>query len=68
MPPGVKLVRWEPLPAPVQVNRWMTVTNTQGFIESTVRQLGARLGVTTGAREIGVVPSWSPVWKPWASP
>jgi hypothetical protein len=43
MPPGVKLVHWEPLPAPVQVNRWMTVTNTQGFIESTVRQLGARL-------------------------
>jgi hypothetical protein len=43
MPPGVKLVRWEPLPAPVQVNRWMTVTNTQGFIENTVRQLGARL-------------------------
>jgi hypothetical protein len=43
MPPGVKLVRWEPLPAPVQVNRWMTVTNTEGFIESTMRQLGARL-------------------------
>ena len=43
MPTGVNLVRWEPLPAPVQVNRWMTVTNTQDFIESTVRQLGARL-------------------------
>lgn len=43
MPPGVKLVRWEPRSAPVQVTRWMTVTNTQGFIESTLRQLGARL-------------------------
>jgi hypothetical protein len=43
MPQGVKLVRWEPLPAPVQVNRWLTVTNTQGFIENTLHQLGARL-------------------------
>jgi len=43
MPPGVMLVRWEPHSAPVQVTRWMTVTNTQGFIESTLRQLGARL-------------------------
>jgi len=43
MPPGVKLVRWEPLPAPVQVNRWLTVTNTHSFIENTLHQLGARL-------------------------
>jgi hypothetical protein len=43
MPPGVTLVRWEPLPAPVQVNRWLTATNTHGFIERTMRQLGGRL-------------------------
>jgi hypothetical protein len=43
MPAGVTLVRWEPLPAPVQVNRWLTATNTHGFIENTMRQLGARL-------------------------
>ena len=43
LPPGVKLVRWEPLPAPVRINRCMTVTNTERFIESTVGQLGARL-------------------------
>ena len=42
MPAGVKLVRWEPLPAPVQINRYTTVTNTQGFIDCTLRQLGAR--------------------------
>jgi len=43
MPPGVKLVRWELLPAPVQINRCTTVTNPQRFIESTLRQLAARL-------------------------
>ena len=43
IPPGVKLVRWEPLSAPVQLNRCVTVTDTGKFIESTLRQLGARL-------------------------
>ncbi len=43
MPTGVKLVRWEPLPAPVQLNRCETVTDTGRFIESTLRQLAARL-------------------------
>jgi hypothetical protein len=43
MPPGVKLVHWEPLPAPVQLNRGVIVTDTARFIEVTLRQLGARL-------------------------
>jgi hypothetical protein len=43
LPQGVKLVRWKPLPSPVQVNRCTTVTNTQRFIETTLRQLGKRL-------------------------
>lgn len=43
MPPGVKLVRWEPLSAPVQLNRCTTITDTERFIESTLRQLDARL-------------------------
>ena len=43
MPPGVRLIRWAPLPAPVKINRCMTVTNTRGFIDSTLRQLEARL-------------------------
>jgi hypothetical protein len=43
MPPGVGLVRWEPLPAPVRLNRCITVTDTSRFIESTLRQLDKRL-------------------------
>jgi hypothetical protein len=43
MPPGVKLVRWGPLPTPVQINRCEIVTDTRKFIESTLRQLAARL-------------------------
>lgn len=43
MPPGVRLVRWEPLAAPVPLNTWLTVLDTGRFIESTLRQLSARL-------------------------
>jgi len=43
MPPGVRLVRWEPLAAPVPLNRWLTVLDTGRFIASTLRQLSARL-------------------------
>lgn len=43
MPPGVRLVRWEPLSAPVQLNRWLTVLDTCRFVESKIKQLTARL-------------------------
>ena len=43
MPPGVRLVRWEPLSAPVSLNRWLIVLDTGRFIASTLRQLSARL-------------------------
>jgi hypothetical protein len=43
MPPGVRLVRWEPLPAPIRMSRWLTVVDTALFIQSKLRQLAARL-------------------------
>jgi hypothetical protein len=43
MPPGVRLVRWQPLPAPVSLNRWLKVLDTGRFVEGTLRQLSARL-------------------------
>jgi hypothetical protein len=43
MPPGVKLVHWEPLSPPVRLNRCVIVTDTARFIEVTLGQLGARL-------------------------
>lgn len=43
MPAGVSLVRWEPAPAPVKVNRWMAVLDTDRFIRVTLDQIDARL-------------------------
>lgn len=43
MPPGVKLVSWEPLPAPVQVSPCSTVTDIDRFIRSTLLQLKAAM-------------------------
>ena len=41
MPPGVRLVSWEPKFAPVVLSRHMTVVDVPKFIQSTLRQLGA---------------------------
>lgn len=43
MPPGVVLVRWEPVPAPVRPSACETVLDTEVFLQSTLRQLGACL-------------------------
>jgi hypothetical protein len=43
MPAGVRLVHWEPVPAPVRINRWMTVLDTENFIRITLEQIDARL-------------------------
>ena len=43
MPPGVRLVRWEPKTAPVRLSGGSTVTDVGIFIRSTLRQLDARL-------------------------
>ena len=43
MPTGVRLVRWEPKDAPVQLSPCSTVTDTEKFIRSTLRQLEAAL-------------------------
>jgi hypothetical protein len=43
MPPGVRLIRWEPKDAPIQVSPCSVVTNTEKFIRSTLRQVEARL-------------------------
>jgi len=43
MPPEVRVVRWDPLSAPVKVNRWLTVLDTDRFIRNKVSQLAARL-------------------------
>lgn len=43
MPAGVRLVRWQPVDAPVQLSECSTVTNVDLFIRSTLRQMEARL-------------------------
>ena len=43
MPAGVRLVRWEPKVPPVELSRYETVTNTDQFIRTTLRQLDAHL-------------------------
>lgn len=43
MPSGVRLIRWEPKAAPVQLSQCSTVTDVDEFIRSTLRQLEARL-------------------------
>ena len=43
MPPGVRLLKWEPKTPPVAVVRKGIVSNVDRFIGATVRQLGARL-------------------------
>jgi hypothetical protein len=43
MPPGVRLIRWEPRNAPVQLSRCETVTDVTRFAVSTIAQIDARL-------------------------
>jgi hypothetical protein len=43
MPPGVRLLQWDLLAPPVQLNRYSTVIDPDKFAERTLEQLGARL-------------------------
>lgn len=43
MPEGVRLVRWEPKPAPVILTRYEVVTEVSRFIEMTLLELRAAL-------------------------
>lgn len=43
MPAGARLVSWSPKAAPVQLSECSTVTDTEKFIDSTLRQLATRL-------------------------
>lgn len=43
LPPGVRLVRWEPKAAPVQISRGAIVTDSEKFIGTTLAQLAAAL-------------------------
>ena len=43
MPAGIRLVRWEPVAAPVRLNCCLTVIDTEQFIRATLRQIEARL-------------------------
>jgi hypothetical protein len=43
MPAGVRLVSWSPKDAPIRLSQCETVTDTEKFIRSTLRQLEARL-------------------------
>src|SRR5271157_3919785 len=43
LPDGVRLVRWEPVPAPVRLSPCSTVTDVDLFIRATLRQLEAAL-------------------------
>jgi hypothetical protein len=43
MPAGVRLIRWQPVPAPVRLSECSTVTDTEKFIRTTLTQLEAPL-------------------------
>jgi hypothetical protein len=43
MPAGVRLIRWEPKEPPVELSRYETVTDTSGFMTTTLKQLDAHL-------------------------
>ena len=43
MPAGVRLIRWEPKAAPVQLSRCETVTDVDRFSRHTLAQIDARL-------------------------
>jgi hypothetical protein len=43
MPPGVRLVKWEPKTPPVALVRMGIVSNVDKFIDATLRELRARL-------------------------
>src|ERR1700674_2038880 len=43
MPPGVRLLKWEPRTPPVAIVRMGIVTNVDKFIGATLRELRARL-------------------------
>lgn len=43
MPPGVRLVRWEPKPAPVILTHYAVVTDVSRFISMTLLELKAAL-------------------------
>lgn len=43
MPLGVRLVHWEPKPAPVILTRWSVVTDVDRFIRMTLLELKAAL-------------------------
>jgi hypothetical protein len=43
VPPGIKLICWEPKVAPVKISRRSMVTNVEGFVRTTLAQLDAQL-------------------------
>jgi hypothetical protein len=43
MPPGVRLIRWEPKPAPVAIDVCSVVVDVPKFVESELRDLDSRL-------------------------
>jgi hypothetical protein len=43
MPAGIRLIRWAPKDAPIQVSPCSLVTDPEKFIRSTLRQVEARL-------------------------
>jgi hypothetical protein len=44
MPTGVRLVRWEPKPAPVMLTHYAVVTNVRRFVSMTLLELKAAIG------------------------
>jgi len=43
MPPGVRLIRWEPKPAPVVLTQYSVVTDVSRFISMTILELRAAI-------------------------
>lgn len=43
MPPGIRLLHYQPLLAPVRLSAYETVISVDGFVRSTLEQISARL-------------------------
>jgi hypothetical protein len=43
MPAGVRLIRWQPVPAPVRLSQCDTVTDSERFIRTSLAQLEAAM-------------------------
>jgi hypothetical protein len=63
MPPGVRLLKWEPKTPPVAIVRMGIVSNVDKFIGATLRECGRGWKVRTFLRGIGRCANSSTDWS-----